>query len=241
MTESIEAVNEMEQLETMCATVPPPDQDTLARARARVFNLASESAAIPASKITVLPTRPRARRRLVAAAAGCAAVGLAVAALTLASGSRENSARPAPAHAQLAAWTVQTNRDGTVAFTLNNTSHPAQLERALAKAGVPAIVRWGKICEAGGPGQPLIGGEASFMTNGSGMDAGTGAFFATLGGQGTNPDLGWSWTLIPSKIPHGGHFVISAMPGPVPANDFQAVWEFAKISAPITCATHVGK
>jgi hypothetical protein len=231
----------MEQLETMCATVPSPDESTLARARARVLNVASESTAIPASEITVRHTKPRARRRLVAVAAGCAAAGLAVA-LTLAPGSRGNSARPGPAHAQLAAWTVRTNPGGTVTFTLRNTSHPAQLQRALAKAGVPAVVRWGKICEAGGPGQPLMGGdEASFMTNGSAMDAGSGPFFATLGGQGTNPDLNWSWTLIPSKIPHGGHFVISAMPGPVPASDFQAVWEFAKTSAPITCATHVDK
>jgi hypothetical protein len=231
----------MQQLQTMCAAVPSPDEDTLARARARVLNVASQSTAIPASEITVWHTKPCARRRLAAAAAGCVAIGLAVAALMLAPGSPGNSAQPAPEHAQLAAWTVRANPDGTVTFTLRNTSHPAQLQHALAKAGVPAIVRWGKICEAQGPGQPLIGGEASFMTNGSAMDAGAGAFFATYGGQGTNPDLGWSWTLIPSKIPHSGHFVISAMPGPVPADDFQAVWEFAKISAPITCATRVDK
>jgi hypothetical protein len=35
--------------------------------------------------------------------------------------------------------------------------------------------------------------------------------------------------------------VISAVPGPVPAGDFQAVWEFAHTSAPITCAKHVNK
>jgi DNA-directed RNA polymerase specialized sigma24 family protein len=26
---------------------------------------------------------------------------------------------------------------------------------------------------------------------------------------GVNVDLGWSWTVIPGKIPHGGRFVIS--------------------------------
>jgi hypothetical protein len=135
---------------------------------------------------------------------------------------------------------VRTNPDGTVTFTLNNTSHPAQLQRALARAGVPAVVRWGEICEAGGTGQPLMG-MTGFMKSNSPFAADLGSFFAVNGGPGPDPNLGWSWTVIPSKIPHGGHFVISAMPGPVPADDFQAVWEFAKTSAPITCARHVNK
>jgi hypothetical protein len=184
----------------------------------------------------------RRRRRLSAivsgGAAACAAVGVA-AAVTLTPGSAARPARvPEPGGARLAAWTVQTNRDGTVTFTLQNTSHPAQLERALAKAGVRAVVRWGKICEAGGPGQPLIGGETAFMANGSPL-AGVGAYLATMGTPGKNPDLGWSWTVIPSKMPRDGQFVISAIPGPVPAEYIQAVWEFAKTSAPIGCAKFV--
>lgn len=221
----------MEQLETMCAAVPSPDEDTLARARARVLNIASESTAIPASEITVRDTRPRTRRRL--AATGCAAIGLAVAALMLAPGSPGSSARPAPEHAQLAAWSVRTNPGGTVTFTLRNTSQPARLQHALAEAGVPAIVRWGQICLAGGPGQRLMSTEG-FVT--ASAAPGAGAYFAQLGGPGTGLDLGWSWTVIPGKIPHGGRFVISAMPGHVPANDIQAMWEFVHTSAPVTCA-----
>jgi hypothetical protein len=40
-----EAVNEMKQLEAMCAAVPPPEEDSLARARARVLTAASGTAA----------------------------------------------------------------------------------------------------------------------------------------------------------------------------------------------------
>jgi hypothetical protein len=49
MTERNEAVNEIEQLEAMCAAVPPPDEVTLARARARVLGAAGDSASDLAS------------------------------------------------------------------------------------------------------------------------------------------------------------------------------------------------
>jgi hypothetical protein len=198
--------------------------------------LAGEHMTIPASEIMARDQRRRARHWKAAAGAACAATGLAVA-LVLAPGS---PARPAPGHVQLAAWTVRANPDGTVTFNLNNTSRPAQLQRALARAGVPAVVRWGEICEAGGPGQPLLD-TTGFVTASSAFATGVASFFASMGGPGRNPNLGWTWTLIPSKIPHDGHFVISAIPGPVPADNFQAVWEFAKTSAPITCAAHVSK
>jgi hypothetical protein len=201
--------------------------------------LAGEHMTIPASEIIARDRKRRARHRLAAAGAASAAIGLAVA-LTLAPGSPARPApRPDPRHLQLAAWTVHTNRDSTVTLILRNTSHPVQLQRALAKAGVPAVVRWGEICQAGGPGQPAIGGEGSFMKSTGWGGPGVGAFFAVPGGQGKNLNLGWSWTIIPSKIPHGGHFVISAIPGPVPAEYYQGVWEFVKTSAPITCAKHV--
>jgi hypothetical protein len=220
------------------------DDHTLAIIRDRLTQardgLGDVPGPIPAGKIIARAGQRRARHRLAAAGAACAAAGLATA-LILAPGSPARPApRPGPGHAQLAAWTVQANPDGTVTFTLRNTSHPAQLEHALAKAGVPAVVRWGKICEAGGPGQPLID-TSGFVTGNNMFTADTASFFAANGGQGKNVDLGWSWTIIPGKIPHGGHFVISAMPGPVPADDFQAVWEFAHTSAPITCAKHVDK
>lgn len=199
-------------------------------------SLADVHMTTPAAEIIARDSRRRTRRRLAATGVACAAAGLAVA-LALNPGS---SARHAPPRAQLAAWTVRSNPDGTVTFTLRNTSHPAQLEHALAEAGVPAVVRWGEICEAGGKGQPLMNTEG-FVKAGPapGLAAGASSWFALQGGTSANPDLDWSWTVIPSKIPHGGQFVISAIPGSVPASDIQAVWEFAHSSAPLTCALHM--
>jgi hypothetical protein len=197
--------------------------------------LANEHLTIPASEIMARDKRRRTRQRVAAAGvAGVAAAGLA-AGLTLATGT---PARPTPVHAQLAAWTVRANRGGTVTFTLRNTSHPARLQHALARAGVPAVVRWGKICQAGGHGQPLLD-TSRFVKGGTMYTARSASWFAVTGVPGQNLDLRWSWTIVPSKIPPGGHFVISAMPSPVPAADLQAVWEFARTSAPITCAKHV--
>jgi hypothetical protein len=191
-------------------------------------SLGGEHMTIPASEIFARDKRHRARRWLAAGGAACSATGLAVA-LTLAPGS---SARPG--QVQLAAWTVRTNPDGTVTFTLRNTSHPALLQQTLAKAGVPAVVRWGKICQAGGQGQRLMSTEGFVKASAA---PGVASYFAMMGGgSGASPDLGWSWTVTPGKIPRGGQFVISAMPGRVPANDIQAMWEFAHTSAPITCA-----
>jgi hypothetical protein len=200
-------------------------------------SLGDEHMTIPASEIIARDKRRRARHWLTVTGAACAAIGVAVA-VTLASGSPART-RPERRHTQLATWTVHTNPDGTVTFTLQSLSNPAKLQRALAKAGVPAVIRWKEICEAGGPGQPLLGNEAAFMVNNSPLGAGVGAYFSTLGWPAGNSGLDWSWTVIPSKMPHGGHFVISAMPGQVPAGDLQAVWEFAKTSAPIGCAKFV--
>jgi hypothetical protein len=194
-------------------------------------SLGNEHMTIPASEIFARDKRRRARRWLTATGAACAAIGVA-AAVTLAPGSPARP-RPEPGHTRLAAWTVHTNRDGTVTFTLQNTSQPARLQQALAKAGIPAVVRWGEICMAGGPGQPLLS-TGDFIT--TGMIPGVSSFFSAVGEPGGNPALGWSWTVIPRKIPRNGQFVISAVPGPVPADDIEAVWEFAKTSAPIACA-----
>jgi hypothetical protein len=182
-------------------------------------------------------------------AGALAAAGLV---LMLISGSpvttaREGSpARPAPAPGRpetfpegtkLAAWTVQKTADGSVTFTVQNITHPARLQRALAKAGIRAVVRLGEICIAKGPGQPLIGDENGFMETNS--PVGVGAYYSVMGGPDALSDLGWSWTVFPSKMPRDGQFVISGLAGKVPAADIQAVWEFAKTSAPISCAKYV--
>jgi len=109
------------------------------------------------------------------------------------------------------------------------------LRRALAEAGVPASVHWGRICLARGRHVLLsTEGFVKFSPSGTWKDQ-PGAFFGLVGrGQG---GLGWSWTINPAKIPSGAQFMISAIPSDrVPRNDYQAVWEFVPKSAPVACA-----
>jgi hypothetical protein len=116
-------------------------RDRLVRARDSLDQVPGHP---PASEIFARIRKHRNRSRIAAVAAACTATGL-VLALVLPAGSQTR-----PVHEHLAAWSVETNPNGTVTFKLRNTSHPAQLQRVLAEAGVPAIVRWGQICLAQG-------------------------------------------------------------------------------------------
>jgi hypothetical protein len=185
---------------------------------------------IPASEIFGRARRRRGRRALAAAGAACAVIGL-VLALVIPAGSPSR-----PVHVHLAAWSVDTHPGGTVTFTLRNTSHPARLQRVLAEAGVPAMVRWGQICLA--RGQHELQPTAGIVTFVNGKPTNMSSVFILYGSPGRgNVPLDWSWTVTPAKIPAGDRFVISAIPGGhVPADRIQAVWEFVPSSAPMICA-----
>jgi hypothetical protein len=77
--------------------------------------------------------RHRRLRRVTSAAAAVVAGAVLV---TLA----VTGARPAPV--RLAAWTVTTEPNGTVAVSIRDLRDPAGLQRALRAHGVPAIVRF---------------------------------------------------------------------------------------------------
>lgn len=191
-------------------------------------SLAEAHPSIPASEIIARASRRRTRRWLAGAAAACAAIGLTLG-LVLPSGTQAR-----PVHVHLAAWSVDTHPNGTVTFNLRQVSQPARLQHALAEAGVPASVRWGKICLARGRHVLLsTEGFVKFSRSKTWKDQPE-SIFAVLGpGQ-----LGhWSWTITPAKIPSGARFLLSAIPPDrVPRNDIQAVWEFVPKSAPVACA-----
>lgn len=69
MKEGQEAMDEMKQLQAMCAAVPPADDDTMARARARVLNVARDSTSEATGRGRMAPQGPGqggwARRRLI--------------------------------------------------------------------------------------------------------------------------------------------------------------------------------
>jgi hypothetical protein len=185
----------------------------------------------PASEIFASARKRRSRRVLAAAGAACAAIGIALALAVPAGQAR-------PVHVHLAAWSVDTNPNGTVTFRLRNTSQPARLQHVLAEAGVPALVRRGEICLAEGRHVLLLTqGIVSYL---NGRPTPLGSVFLLMGGHGASKPLNWSWTITPSKIPQGARFVISAVPGHrVSASHIQAAWEFVPGSAPVTCAKSV--
>ena len=206
-------------------------RDHLAEAQ---HSLGEMPAGVPASEIFTRVRKRRRRHAIAAVAAACAAIGLAIA-VALPSGTQ-----PRPVHVHLAAWSVDTNPDGTVTFKLRNTSHPARLERVLAEAGVPAMVRSGEICL--GQGRHVLLPTRGIVSYLNGRPTGMGSYFAVGGGSNWHGDLllKWSWTITPSKIPSNAHFVISSIPGNhVPANRIQAVWEFVPKSAHVKCAASV--
>jgi hypothetical protein len=216
------------------------DEQALTAVRQRLAaardQLGDQHMTTPASEIIARSTRRRRRRWLASGAAVCAAAGL-TAGLMLPAGHPT-----APAPAQLAAWTLHANKDGTVTFTVReatDASSAAQLQRALARAGVPAVVRWGEICQTAGPGVQAMDPGDSVQAAAGTPSGFAGTSWMTMNGNGTKDNLGWGWTIYPSRVPRGGHFVISALPGPVPATQVQGLWEFARIGVPISCVAHM--
>jgi hypothetical protein len=217
------------------------DDATLTALRNRLAEVRDSMSGVrmtrPASEIFASAKKRRSRRVLAAAGAAGAAIGIALALAVPAGQAR-------PVHVHLAAWSVDTNPNGTVTFKLRNTSQPARLQHVLAQAGVSALVRRGEICLAQGrhvllPTQGIVKvtGVSVYV---NGRPAQPGSVFLLMGGHGASKPLNWSWTITPSKIPPGARFVISAVPGDrVSPNHIQAAWEFVPGSAPVTCAKSV--
>ncbi|MCT9931673.1 hypothetical protein N5079_15775 [Planotetraspora sp. A-T 1434] len=112
----------------------------------------------PVQKL-VAAGRSRRRRRIGGAAAGAAlATGLA---LTLAIDSPQVNAPPVvtgnQVHVHLAAFSVDTNPDGTVTvkMTKQQSLDPEVMQRTLAQAGIPAQITINKWCEPSTASQDL--------------------------------------------------------------------------------------
>lgn len=96
---------------------------------------------VPESDITRRARRLRTRRR--AAAGGAVSVGLAAAALavaTLAAPASSPATGQARNTAQLTAWTVTKDPDGVIDVTIRELKDPAGLQARLRADGVPAVV-----------------------------------------------------------------------------------------------------
>jgi hypothetical protein len=148
--------------------------------------------------------RSRRRRRgfaglTVAGLAGAA--GLAIALPAGGTGTAGNGGAR-PGNAQLAAWTVQNGPDGTVNVTLHQARDAQRLQRVLAEHGVPAIVRFGEVCQPEGKALP-----ASELNQVLGL---SGAGLAVVGGP--DPVV---FRIKPAKMPSGSKLSLDVLPNRV--------------------------
>jgi hypothetical protein len=98
----------------------------------------------PAEAVMARGQRLRLRRRLLRGLSGVTAASAALAlALTLPGG----GAGFRQVHVNEAAWSVNTNKDGTVTLLVRKAADPVRLETVLSQAGVTATVGWGRSCE----------------------------------------------------------------------------------------------
>jgi hypothetical protein len=210
---------------TTIAPPPPGDADAI-RQGARTRLAAAMSS----------PPRPAwyRRRPLVLSGAAAAAVTVAASMLLLAVGWPFAGQTRAAVHVNLAAWSVNTNPDGTVTFKVKRIADPTRLEHVLAEAGVPAIVRFGENCRAQGPTLPMRG-----IVSGPTYVGGTVGRPQRIHGR---PYPAWAYTINPSAMPSGSRFMISIGPGPHPGNPTNDQWfDWAVVPAGthVTCGPSV--
>jgi hypothetical protein len=174
---------------------------------AETGDLAGMGTGRPAEAVIARGRMLRVRRRLAKGLSGVAAAAVALAlALTLPLG----GTGPRPVHVNLAAWSVNTNPGGTVTFKLKRLSDPARLQRVLAQAGVPAIVRWHQNCREP---QRIVGAPAARIVSEKYVGGPQGRF------ERADGQLlpAYAYTITPSAMAKGTRFVISA--GRLPASE----------------------
>ena len=115
------------------------DNDLITMVRESFTDIRS---ATPVEQIQRHGRTVRARRRIpLLTGAAAAAAGAVLAVTTLLPGTHQPSPRPSAAPtAQLAAWTVARQPDGTIRVTIRELQNPAELQRRLRADGVTASV-----------------------------------------------------------------------------------------------------
>ena len=164
--------------------------------------------------------RRRARRLYRVAGAGLAATAGVVLAVPLLTHAGNTEAGGSGSRSlNLTAWTLEQKPDKTLTLTLRSgqIGDPAALQRALADAGVPAIVKVGEICQSpGGLDQIANVLQGRQLPNGNSVT-----------------------TITPAAMPAGTSLVISIVPaGGNPIVNMLA--ELAPADAVVTCHPNAG-
>lgn len=149
----------------------------------------------------------RGRRRLPVAAAAAGTVGAAAIAVGLALPAGHPASHPGgPAQAQLAAWTVTRQHNGSIKVTVRELRDPAGLQARLRADGVPASVTFD------GHANPACHGFPGSGTQGQRQHLLRSVFRVTPNGHHR------ILTLHPRKLPTGAGILISTgashSPGP---------------------------
>jgi hypothetical protein len=148
---------------------------------------------IPDSAIFASAKKRHTRRGIAALAAGCAAIGLALA-LVLSGGQAR------AVHVHLAAWSVDTNNNGTVTVTVHELTHPGLLARTLGEAGVPAVIALNAQClnphnqSALARSGALRSGHAGVIIHPAAIPSGTRILFGLISAKYVSvwsPSTGW--------------------------------------------------
>jgi hypothetical protein len=171
--------------------------------------------------------RSRRRHRIAGTAAGMALVtGLG---LTLAIDSPQVNAPPVATgnqvHVRLAAFSVDTNPDGTVSvkMTKQETLDPEIMQRTLAQAGIPTQITINKWCAPSDPSQDL---RADFdKVIGTGTQAGEKVMVIT-----------------PSAMPPATKLIIGMRTDGYQPDSPSSIWVTMRLvpdAAPLTCSTDV--
>jgi hypothetical protein len=147
--------------------------------------------------------RSRRQRRWAAGIAGAGLAGAAALTLALVPGGTGTAGNglTQPGNAQLAAWTVQNGPDGTVTVTLRQSRDAQGLQDVLAAHGVPALVRFGEVCEPDGKGLPASELSQVLGLSGSGLTTG-----------GSDPAV---FRIHPAAMPSGSKLSLDVLPNRV--------------------------
>jgi len=186
------------------------DHDTLAAVRSGLAEVCESLADVhlntPATELMTRADkrrRSRRRRRLSATGAACAAAVLAgTLAVSLGSGGPAGGTGR-QVHVHLAGWSVDSNGNGTVLVTVHQLNHAKQLERALAEAGVPAIVTPGENClnlrdqNALGRSGSLRSGRNGLTIHPARIPSGAKILISLFYSSGGKP-FGFGWSLVQS-------------------------------------------
>lgn len=162
-------------------------RDSLTAARDSLGEVRMER---PARTFEARARKRRLRRGLSGAATGTLALGVGLALALTAGGSPALTAHSL--HANLAAWSVNTNSNGTVTLVVRDLRDPAQLEHKLAEVGIPSVVYFGEFCY----GQPVPGWRTDRVLQTAMLHRGSRGSFVEV-------------TLTPSAMPEGAELMLS--------------------------------